>query len=337
MKKGLLLLILIAVIAAGIYAYGKINQNPAGPVKITFPYALGSTSELIGDIMKFYKIDTKHGLEVTFVGANPGDLERQEFDGTIKGLLIMSPISAMDSTLKGRPMKILSPVTYMPYIVAVRSDSTIKNLEDLSGKKVGIIPKAVGAYDSLDIIFKSVGIDPEKSFSLTFGSIPEMVNLLAKGQVDAAVVTYPNAAALFSSGQFRSIANLEDIWEKNENGLPHAFIVTTAFDDWYQIPANRDAAKRFFEAYFETIALMRSNPEVITEDANPGIAAYLKANNLTTDASKELLREKITSFLPKSWDTQTTSAINLLLKRAQEAGYLPNQTLPDIIVGQGQL
>lgn len=333
MKRNLVLLAVALLIAFGGYTYWQSTQSLT---KLTYPTAIGASAEIVIKIMKFYDIDRKHGLDVEPIALNPTELERQEFSGELEGILIMSPLSAARLTLEGRPMKILAPLTYMPYSIAVRTDSSIATLSDLKGKKVGILPKVVDAYKSIAIIFRSAGIDPDRDLLSAYGSIPEMIALLAEGEVDATLVSYPGAAGLFASGQYASIAKLEKLWETNEGGLPHPFIFHTVFADWYEQPQNRDTARRFFDAYFETIELMRTRPEVMTEDTNPSIKEYLERNNLTSETAKQIVRNEMTAFLPVNWSDRDVVAIEHLFDIAEKFGYLPQSAPKDIIVSPSE-
>lgn len=333
LKRNLGILIALIVIAGAAYVYWSGQQ----PVKITYPIALGASGEITMKVMKFYGIDRKYGLDVEVLALNPTELERKEFNGEITGLLIMSPLSAARLTLEGRPMKILAPVTYMPYSLAASTNSSIGTITDLKGKKVGILPKVVDAHKSIAMIFRSAGIDPDQDILSAYGSIPEMIALLAKGDVDAALVAYPGAAGLFVSGRYASIAKLEELWEKNENGLPHPFVVHAVFLDWYDKPENRKTARRFFDAYFETIQLMKARPEVITEDKNHLIKEYLLQHNLASESAMQLIRNELARFLPSDWSERDVEAVNRLFDRAEALGYLPLTVPRDIIVSPDEL
>ena len=333
LKRNLLFLAVIFLLGLSAYAYW---QSTKSLIKLTYPIALGASGEITIKVMKFYEIDKKHGLDVEPIALNPTELERKEFNGEITGLLIMSPLSAARLTLEGRPMKILAPVTYMPYSIAVGTDSSITTIADLKGKKVGILPKIVDAYKSIAIIFRSAGVDPDRDLLSAYGSIPEMIALLAKGEVDATLVSYPGAAGLFASGNYASIAKLEKLWETNEGGLPHPFVVHAVFEDWYNQPENRGVARRFFDAYFETIELMRTRPEVMTEDANPLITDYLEQNNLTSEEAKRIIRNELAEFLPVNWSDRDVAAIEHLFDIAENFGYLEQNAPKNIIVSPSE-
>ena len=313
------LLLLAALLVVGGYGYWKNSQ----PIPMDYLVASGGVPELLSKIIKYYEIDKENGLDINFISANPGDIERREFSGEVEGVLVMSPFTAVKSTIDGRPMKILFPVTNMTYYMAVRANSPVKSLEDLVGKKVAMLSKATVTYNSVAMILKSAGIDPDKDLLTTYATIPEMIELLKNGQVEAATVNYPGAANLFASGQFRSIATLEDIWENNENGVPHPFVVNAAFEDWYAKQSNKKIAERFAATFFEVIARARQNQNLLTEESNPLVKEYLEQNKLTSEPAKKLVRENVLTFLPSGWTKKESDSILYVLKAAQVAGYLP--------------
>ena len=329
MKNKYLLWILTAVIIAGAgYWYWYENMRI---IKISRGTPRGTVTEMKYIIMKHFGLDKKHGLDINFPVFDPGELERRFFSGETEGLGGMSPLVASKANLEGKKVRILSAELLMTYYIAVRNDSNIKNLEDLRGKKVGVLPKATAAYSSLALILKHVGVDPDLDLNMTFGPIPEMVKLVREGRADAAMVSYPTAASLFASGNFRFIADLEKIWEETHE-TTHPAVVMVAFEDWLKNDENRRVAKRFVEASNETARLIKDTPELLTDESIPGIKEFLEKNNLNSEETKRLMRENAPKFMYSEWGEKEVEAIEVFLSHAKEEGLLAADAPEDIII-----
>lgn len=334
MKNKYVLWILIAVVIAGA-GYWYWYEN-ARVIKTSRGTPRGTVTEMKYIIMKHFGLDKKHGLDIDFPVFDPGDLERRFFSGEAGGLGGMSPLVASKANLDGKKVRILSAELQMTYYIAVRNDSNIKKLEDLRGKKVGVLPKTTAAYSSLALILLHVGINPDADLSLTFGPIPDMVKLVREGKADAAMVSYPTAASLFASGNFRFIADLEKIWEETHQ-TTHPAVVMVAFEDWLKNKENRRIAKRFIEASNEAAQMIKENPELLTDESIPGIKEFLEKNNLTSDEAKRLLRENAPMFMYSEWGEKEVEAMEVFLFHAKEEGLLPAGAPEDIIVRPGEL
>ncbi|OGZ28325.1 MAG: hypothetical protein A2931_01300 [Candidatus Niyogibacteria bacterium RIFCSPLOWO2_01_FULL_45_48] len=334
MKNKYILWILIAVIIAGIgYWYWYENVRI---IKISRGTPRGTVTEMKYIIMKHFGLDKKHGLDIDFPVFDPGELERRFFSGETGGLGGMSPLVASKANLEDKKVRILSAELQMNYYIAVRNDSNIRTLEDLKGKRVGVLPKATAAYSSLALILLHVGINPDTDLSLTFGPIPEMVKLVREGRADAAMVSYPTAASLFASGEFRFVADLEKIWEESHN-TSHPFVVMVAFEDWLRVKENRRTVKRFVEASNETAQLIKDTPELLTDESIPGIKEFLEKNGLNSEETKKLLRENAPEFIYSEWGEKEVEAVGVLLSHAKEESLLPADAPDDIIIGPSEL
>lgn len=322
--------IVLTVVIFLVIGYWYWDEN-LRVIKISRGTPRGTVTEMKYIIIKHFGLDKKFGLDIDFPVFDPGELERRFFSGEAGGLGGMSPLVASKSNIDGKNVRILSSELQMNYYIAVRSNSDIKTLDDLKGKKVGVLPKASAAYSSLALILLHVGINPDKDLSLIFGPIPEMVKLVQEGKADAAMVSYPTAASLFASGDFRVIADLEKIWEDTHD-TTHPLVVMVALEDWLQSKENRKVAERFIEASNEAARMIKERPELLTDESISGIKEFLEDNNLKSEGSKKLLRENAPKFIYSEWGAEEIKAIETFLSHAKEEGLLATDAPTDIVV-----
>jgi|GEM_PF-2932342 len=326
LTAGILALIVLGV---GIY-FGKagigsfISAGSTGKIeKLSTLTAQSSFSEVIGFVIKKYEIDKKHGLDIEFVSNPPGDLERRYLAGETP-LMNLGIIFGAEAYKHGIPSTLIGPGLRMSYEVAVRPSSPIRSLEELKGKLFGVLPKTTAGYSSMEIVFRSAGINPSE-LSFLYGSVPEINQRLLVGTIDAGMVSYPFGAALFGSEAVRSIATLEEVWESNEDGLPMPLAVIGVRDDWYK--QNKRLAKKYVDMWTEGSRMLVENPRLIDEFPD-----YLKANRLDSPAALALLHEKIPKIIMTEWTDREIKGIERFFERAKEYGFVSADTKPPKII-----
>ena len=327
-------LVFISAIAAA--AYFLIKPTNEKLPTIQYPYAIGSVTEIQAAIIEKYNLDIENGIDISFLPLNPGDIERTFIERRVP-IANISPIVASELNLQGKPVRILHPEIHIVYYIGVRKNSSIQTLQDLKGKKLAILPKVTAAYTSTAVILQSAGINPDTDLNLVFTNIPDAVELLKRGDVDAAIVAYSPLAGLQATGQFRLVAKLEDIWMKKENGLSHPFVVGAAFEDWLKNEANKKIADKLSKTLFAAVKLMQQRPEVITEDSNETLKTLYQANKLDSEPAKKLIREHTAEFLYDRWTGSEIDAINRTIQRAKQFGILPPNAPENIIIRPEEL
>ena len=309
--------ILVLVIGGVVYFSQRAGESEI--IKLKYTVSIGAAAETRAKIIKKYEIDKNNGLDIEFVTMNPGDLERVLFSKEFP-IGITSSLAVGTANLKGIPLRIVGPELHLTYYIGVRKDSSINTLDDLKGKKFGILPKVTAAYTSVAVVLNSAGINPETDLQLAFGSIPDVVDLLGKGEVDAAIIAYPMAAPLLVPGsQFRTIVKLEDLWSTNENGLPLPFVVTAAHEDW--LASNKETARRLVKTLIEASEFMQKNPSVILE-----LSEYLEERKLTSPEVAQLVAENVPELLFEKWGEEEIAGLERLFQRAEEFGVIPAET-----------
>ncbi len=287
-------------------------------IKLKTPIVLGAPTSIQSMLIKKYEIDKKYGLDIEYVNAIPGEVEKDLFEGKYQVSLV-GLLSTYTEAQKGRKLKIIFPAQNLSYDIIVPVDSHIKSIADLKGKKVGTLHKTTALYPAALMVFKFEGLEPEKDLQLIFGSPDEIVQDLKSGYVDAATIAYPFGANLISTGNFKSISRLLDVWRDNEDSLPMPFVVMVAQEEWWN--NNKDTAKKMAKVYHEAAQMMQRDPSVIN-----GLTEYLEHNNLNSVQSLKIIRERVPGLIFERYSITEYEGIKRYYQRAKEYGFLPENT-----------
>jgi sulfonate transport system substrate-binding protein len=130
-------------------------------------------------------------------------------------------------------------------IVATAPDSSIAELKDLKGKKVGINPgTAQQAIVFRDL--KAAGLKPEDITPVNLG-LAEFADALRAGQIDAAVLKQPDRARYLKSVAGSGAKELDNAGDANKN-LKIIYASKVALDDPAQAAAIRDFVVHWYRA-----------------------------------------------------------------------------------------
>lgn len=314
------IVLIVIILIGGYYAWSRGSMasffGPRPVDVITTLVAKAGSAEIVPLVVKKYGIDKKYNLDVTFVLAFPGDLEHQYFTGTIP-IANLGVQTVAAGYQQGVPTTVIGPVMPMTFEVGVLQNSPIHSMADLKGKVFGILPKATAAYSAVATVLQSAGINPQTDLTLSFGTLPELNQRLLNGEVDAAMVSYPAGASLFATGKVRSVANLEAVWEQNENGLPLPFVVIGVRDDWYA--THQDIAKRYVAMWREATNMLMADPKIVNQFSD-----YLTATKIDSPAAIAKLDENLPSIFLSAWTQREIDGAQRFFDRFQAYGFIDN-------------
>jgi len=177
--------------------------------------------------------------------------------------------------------------------VMVRTDSPLKSIADLKGKRIGVFggPSAATTWLFRLEAVRYFGFDPLKEAKVQFGAPPLLIGLLEKGELDAILILDPQIVQLLETGKFRSIGNIGDIW-REKTGQDPMLVAISMNETWAK--SNPDVAKRFVAAYKESLEYLKTHPDVWPELA--------RQMGIKTEAGAKLLRERTAGKLLTQWD-----------------------------------
>jgi ABC-type nitrate/sulfonate/bicarbonate transport system substrate-binding protein len=115
----------------------------------------------------------------------------------------------------GAPIKVTGVATAVLGAIVARPGAGLSKVEDLKGKKVAAVVGTSTFFDIRALTLKGYGFDIQKETQIvTATAPPDMVTLLAKGDVDAIIAWQPITDQVVLRGQGIYLAKQIDLWRK---------------------------------------------------------------------------------------------------------------------------
>lgn len=314
MKKNTVILLVLAVIVAG-GGWWYYQENKVLTLKMSATDS--PPPRFLLAVIKDKGLDKKHGLNVEVMWAAPGEVERRlsERTGGVE-VGFYNVLSMLDTNLKqGTSLRVIAPALQVAQVLLVAKDSLFKSVSDLKNTRLTIRPKGTAAYTSQAIVLKIAGFDIDKDFKIVFGSPQQGAAFLEKGEVDAVLLSPPDAAPLLATGRYRLITELDAIWQKTANA-PFPFVDIAAHADW--IEQNSKKMERFRSMLKEATSFIKDNPQIIGD--------YKDLLNIKNDSELQSITRAMTSIYSDSWDFK---AHRFLIEKAAELGFLKSMPLDE--------
>jgi NitT/TauT family transport system substrate-binding protein len=201
---------------------------------------------------------------------------------------------------------VFSPVN----MVFVRKDSPIKTLSDLKGKKLGVF----GGTGSTTFGFLAVlgrkwhGIDLFKDVEPTQQPGPLLIELLGRGDVDAALLGTTESIKMFAQDRFRVLVDLSEEYRSRTNGRAPAHVTIATNEEFAN--THPDIVRDYLKAFEAAAAYIREHGEVWAE--------YLKTIEVTDPKEVALFQEKMGPNIISVWDREQTAVQQEYLKLVHE-------------------
>ena len=138
------------------------------------------------------------------------------------------------------------------FVVVVRKDSPMKDLQDLEGKRVGTFPGATSLALAKAVIRKKA--DPERVI-FTEISPPNMVPALGAGQIDAFFTPEPSGMIAVAKGVGRYLMKSPLSLLRLRKGIPGgAFSFSASF-----LKRRPEEARRLCSAYYKAVEFIKAD------------------------------------------------------------------------------
>lgn len=311
-----------ALVAVGAYLYiqrapQKQIEKPIAQLKVV--WADAPSNRLIMSVLKANGFDKKHNLDLDIVWADPGENLRillNKVDGIEVGSF--PALSLIAANKQGKMLRSFAPLNYGGGDVVVKFDSRFTTIKDLKGSKIAIRPKNTAAFQNLDLGMRLVGVDLEKDFKLTFGSVADNIKEFTSGEVDASLLSALSAIDIRASSRFKVIAKLDEIW-RDQTGSQMAFATIAAYEDW--INSHREEMENLRAAYLETTNYIINNPRALDE--------YKDLLQIKTQPGMLLAEKDLVRSLPTKWNANEH---RLTVKKAIEFGINENFSYENLFI-----
>jgi ABC-type nitrate/sulfonate/bicarbonate transport system substrate-binding protein len=233
-------------------------EAAAEPVRISYP-----TSGSAGTIWR--PLIARHGtngLNLNWVGANPGQGQTQLAAGTLD-VAFYGAIGLAQTVSHGSDLVLFGPALNNHGRWIVRGDSPFRSPRDLIGKRIATQSESSETFLQARMASLTQGLDLKRDFQIVFGPPTANVALFERGDVDAVIALEPTATRLVGRGG-RQIASVGDIWREGTGDDTPLFLVGFAAKrDW--IAANRPTVKGIVDLFRDIYDEVHHRPASLAE------------------------------------------------------------------------
>ncbi len=146
----------------------------------------------------------KEGLDVDLILMRGGVANQALIGGNVEFTTV--PTAGLQAALQGAPLKVVLSTFHKP-MFWLFSRPEIRNVKELSGKKIAVSSLGAAGDSALRELLKRNGIDENRDAAiLAIGTTATRLGALSTGVVDAAMMTFPQNITAAESG-FRELVS----------------------------------------------------------------------------------------------------------------------------------
>lgn len=208
--------------------------------------ALSPSNALIwlGEDLGIYE---KHGLDIRVVHVRGAATVQALVSGSVEFGAFGGP-STIAAVLSGSDLVLVAAKpNFMVMSVWTRKDSSIKGLEDLKGKTIGVSRPGSSTHTAARLALRKAGVMERDAKFVFHGALPDIFVSLGKGLVDAGVASAPRPG-------FQELADLST---ERIPFLQGAIQVQRGF-----LQSRRPVVLDLLKAYVESIKVAREKPDL---------------------------------------------------------------------------
>ncbi|MGA8691483.1 MAG: ABC transporter substrate-binding protein [Methyloceanibacter sp.] len=204
-----------------------------------------------------------------------------------------------------------SPFTTALGAIMIPSDSPIKTLADLKGKKLGV---AGGPLDKSWLLMvayalRTANLDLRTETTQVFGAPPLLAEKTKQGEIDAVLTFWPYAARLEAQG-FKQLIGVEDVVSELGARGEVAMVGYVFSETWAK--ANMQAVDGFLRAAAKADELLATSNE-----AWQAVRPLMQADD---EATFEALRRRYREGIPERSITENENDAKILYQFLRELG-----------------
>ncbi len=326
--KGLItvLFLLFELLSANHFAWA---QTKGQPINVSYSSLAGTETALwVGKETGLFE---KYGLEVSLKRLQGSSLVAQAMIGKEISISQIGGTAVVDARLAGADLVYLASVIDT-MVASIYSLPSVKRLEDLKGKKIGVTRFGAITDFFARYALKTKGLVADKDVGIVqTNDLPNTFALLAKGAIQAGVVVAPFTLKARKSGFFELVDMTKIGGRFPFNGV----VVTREF-----LKNDRDLVERFLKGYVEAIAFSlkhrdqtlkiigkytrESDSESLDETYRVDVAnAFLKVPYPSVEGFKTILEFVAETRDPKARSIDPKSMMDpSLVKELEESGFI---------------
>lgn len=262
------LLLFSLIIAAGCT---KEEANAKPVIKIGYFPNITHAQALIG--MNGIYEDALSGYDLQWMKFNAGSSEIEALMAGEIDLGYIGPGPAINGFIKSNGgLQILEGASEAGAALVCRGDLNMKEIKDLSGKKIAI--PQIG--NTQHVVLEEMLAENNMSATTSGGDVeivavenPDLITLFDKQSLDAAFVPEPWASKLIKEGGARLVLEYDQTWR--EGDYPVAVLIgSTEFID-----RNPEAVEEFMEAHSQITEKINADRTYAIEGINRGLESAL--------------------------------------------------------------
>lgn len=198
------------------------------------------------------KLLKKYGFDLEYIAIENGTVGMQALIANEAQFLFSTSSLAVSANLRGSDIAVVGGgLNFIPDKLIVRPE--IKQPEDLAGKRLAISRFGSSSEVSAKLTLEKVGVKPESVSLIQLGGVSTRQAALMAGQVQATILSDPQATAAVNAGMKLWVDLSESKW-----GLPrfcfNCFMAKRSF-----LESNRAAAIGFLKAVIEGLYLLKKD------------------------------------------------------------------------------
>lgn len=306
-----------ALALAGAVLPMPFAARAAAPVsiRVTLPGA-GSAGTIWRPLLATLPPEALEGIDLQWVGGNPGQLQMQLVAGTID-VGVFGALGLAEMAARGSDIVIFGPALNNHGRWLVHADSPYRKPEDLIGKRIAALAEASETFKQARIASAVAGFDIRREMSIVFGPPTANQALFERRDVDGIITLEPTATRLIGQGA-REIGRVGDLWRRGTGETEVPFLVGLAAQRGW-LERNRAVATRLARAFVAANGIARQDPARI---------AALHATMGIRDNEGEaiaLLPTRLADVYGTAWNDAVFASIDRQIEVALRLGLIPQQ------------
>jgi len=210
----------------------------------------------------------------------------------------------------GKDVIVIHGVFSPTNMVFAPQDSKLRSAADLKGKKLGVFggpPSTAFAFLAV-IAHNWYGVDLLKDVELVTAPGPELIQLLEKGDIDAALLGTTESIQTLAARRHQLLLDLSEEYRTRQGGRAPAHVTIATSERFAK--QHPDVVKDYLKAYKATLDYVRRHPEVWDE--------YAASIQIHDPEHRVLLRERMRPNIVEAWDEAQIAVQEKYLQLVQD-------------------